>query len=256
MQDRGAYLRVLVPQRCVLVARRRSSARLGRRVPAAGRPRARHAVVQGRVLGRSKTTRSGRSRTAMTRQRTYWHLQALGRKPTDYDIASSRLLYHPERGFAVHDADRGLARALPAGLAAALPRLGALSAIRARRPTRSTSTCSATRRSFVDGLLASIEETDYDARLAPELAGAARPRVRAAALSGAWAADGGERTWARSPRAGKLVDREPLPGRRRDAAGAAHRLPACASSTSATPNSASRAGRRGSATRSGSRCAS
>jgi toluene monooxygenase system protein E len=32
-------------------------------------------------------------------QRTYWHLTELGRRPTDYDIASSRLLYYPERGF-------------------------------------------------------------------------------------------------------------------------------------------------------------
>ena len=34
-------------------------------------------------------------------RRTYWHLEGLRRKPTDYDIATSRLLYHPERGFAV-----------------------------------------------------------------------------------------------------------------------------------------------------------
>jgi toluene monooxygenase system protein E len=34
-------------------------------------------------------------------QRTYWHLQALGRVPSDYDLATSRLLYYPERGFAV-----------------------------------------------------------------------------------------------------------------------------------------------------------
>jgi toluene monooxygenase system protein E len=32
-------------------------------------------------------------------QRTYWHLTELGRKPTDYDVASSRLLYYPDRGF-------------------------------------------------------------------------------------------------------------------------------------------------------------
>jgi toluene monooxygenase system protein E len=32
-------------------------------------------------------------------QRTYWHLADLGRKPTDYDIASTRLLYYPARGF-------------------------------------------------------------------------------------------------------------------------------------------------------------
>ena len=34
-------------------------------------------------------------------QRTYWHLQDLGRVPSDYDIATSRLLYYPARGFAV-----------------------------------------------------------------------------------------------------------------------------------------------------------
>jgi toluene monooxygenase system protein E len=36
----------------------------------------------------------------MTR-RTYWHLESLGRKPSDYEIVSSRLLYHPQRGFEV-----------------------------------------------------------------------------------------------------------------------------------------------------------
>ena len=34
-------------------------------------------------------------------QRTYWHLQGLGRVPSEYDIASSRLLYYPTLGFAV-----------------------------------------------------------------------------------------------------------------------------------------------------------
>jgi toluene monooxygenase system protein E len=37
----------------------------------------------------------------MTPRKTYWHLEALKRKPTDYEIASSRLLYHPSRGFEV-----------------------------------------------------------------------------------------------------------------------------------------------------------
>ena len=37
----------------------------------------------------------------MAAQRTYWHLQGLGRVPSDYDVATSRLLYYPERGFAV-----------------------------------------------------------------------------------------------------------------------------------------------------------
>ena len=35
------------------------------------------------------------------KQRTYWHLEALGRRPTDYEIATSRLLYYVGRGFEV-----------------------------------------------------------------------------------------------------------------------------------------------------------
>jgi len=31
-------------------------------------------------------------------KRTYWHLADLGRRPTDYEVASSRLLYYTERG--------------------------------------------------------------------------------------------------------------------------------------------------------------
>jgi toluene monooxygenase system protein E len=34
-------------------------------------------------------------------RRTWWHLQDLGRKPRDYDITTSRLLYWPARGFEV-----------------------------------------------------------------------------------------------------------------------------------------------------------
>ncbi|HEX7897214.1 MAG TPA: toluene monooxygenase, partial [Planctomycetota bacterium] len=36
----------------------------------------------------------------MTR-RTYSHLEGLGRKPTEYEIVSSRLLYYPGRGLEV-----------------------------------------------------------------------------------------------------------------------------------------------------------
>jgi toluene monooxygenase system protein E len=38
----------------------------------------------------------------MKGQKTYWHLMSLGRKPTEYDIVTSRLLYHPQRGFEVN----------------------------------------------------------------------------------------------------------------------------------------------------------
>jgi toluene monooxygenase system protein E len=34
-------------------------------------------------------------------RRTYWHLEALDRKPTAYEIVTSKLLYYPERGFEV-----------------------------------------------------------------------------------------------------------------------------------------------------------
>jgi hypothetical protein len=35
------------------------------------------------------------------KQRTYWHLEHLQRKPSDYEITTSSLLYYPSRGFAV-----------------------------------------------------------------------------------------------------------------------------------------------------------
>jgi len=37
----------------------------------------------------------------MSARRTYWHLEGLKRAPTDYEITSSRLLYHPTKGFEV-----------------------------------------------------------------------------------------------------------------------------------------------------------
>jgi toluene monooxygenase system protein E len=38
----------------------------------------------------------------VTGQKTYWHLLGARRKPSEYDIASSRLLYYPGRGFEVN----------------------------------------------------------------------------------------------------------------------------------------------------------
>lgn len=38
----------------------------------------------------------------MTRARTYWHLAGLGAKPSRYEVATSRLSYHPTRGFEVN----------------------------------------------------------------------------------------------------------------------------------------------------------
>jgi toluene monooxygenase system protein E len=40
-------------------------------------------------------------RSIVTGQRSYWHLEARGRVPQPYDIATSQLLYHTELGFAL-----------------------------------------------------------------------------------------------------------------------------------------------------------
>lgn len=37
----------------------------------------------------------------MTGLRTFWHLASATKKPRDYDIASTKLLYYPERGFEI-----------------------------------------------------------------------------------------------------------------------------------------------------------
>ena len=36
---------------------------------------------------------------AAMKRRTWWNLEKGGRQPTDYDIATTGLLYHPRRGF-------------------------------------------------------------------------------------------------------------------------------------------------------------
>jgi toluene monooxygenase system protein E len=40
--------------------------------------------------------------SVVTGQKTYWHLLGSTRKPTEYEIGTSRLLYYPERGFEVN----------------------------------------------------------------------------------------------------------------------------------------------------------
>jgi toluene monooxygenase system protein E len=103
----------------------------------------------------------------VSRQRTYWHLQELGRKPSEYDIVSSRLLYYPGRGFAVETPLSEWHR-----------RYQQQSALRCRdwerfadpRATTYTSYVDLQRNkeAFVDGLLASIDGSDYDRALAPD----------------------------------------------------------------------------------------
>ena len=101
---------------------------------------------------------------AVTAQRTYWHLLGLERKPTDYDIATSRLLYYPERGFEVN------VRVAP--WYARHQRRSPLTcrdwdAFRDPRETTYTRYVDRQRaaETYVDGLLASIETSDYDRKL-------------------------------------------------------------------------------------------
>lgn len=101
----------------------------------------------------------------MTRRRTYGHLEGQGRKPSDYEVATSRLLYYPERGFEVQTpvaawhrrhVDEGSLRCRDWE--------------RFRDPRETTYAAYTTRRArqevFVDGLLEAA--TRSDARLAPD----------------------------------------------------------------------------------------
>ncbi len=102
----------------------------------------------------------------MTKARTWWNLRTLGRKPDDYDVATTGLLYYPRRGFAVQTPVERWYRAHQAG-----------SALRCRdwdafRDPRATTYASYValqneRETFVDGLLESADETGTDARLDP-----------------------------------------------------------------------------------------
>jgi toluene monooxygenase system protein E len=101
----------------------------------------------------------------VTRPRTYWHLRDLGRKPNDYDIATTKLLYYPGRG--------GLEVKTPAG-AWMLARQAACPLKiddwdRFRDPRETTYAryvaMQHEREIFVDGLLRSVDDTGYDARL-------------------------------------------------------------------------------------------
>ena len=108
----------------------------------------------------------GRRRQEMAQKRTYWHLSDLGRKPTDYDIATSQLHYWTARGFEVK---------VP--VSEWYERYQRGSELRCRdweswgdpRQTTYTTytTMQRTREAFVNGLLDSISD-DYDRGLSPQ----------------------------------------------------------------------------------------
>jgi toluene monooxygenase system protein E len=101
-----------------------------------------------------------------TGRKTYWHLAHLGRNPTDYDIASSRLHYWTERGFEVKMPLGDWYERFQKGSELRCSDWEQWSDPRQTTYTTYTSLQHA-RETFVDGLLDSISE-DYDSRLSQE----------------------------------------------------------------------------------------
>lgn len=101
----------------------------------------------------------------MTQRRTYWHLEALERKPSEYEIATSRLLYYPSHGFAVRTPLNDWYRANQTGSEL---RATDWEAFRDPRATtyRKYVELQQAREIFVDGIFHSIDETGHDARVA------------------------------------------------------------------------------------------
>jgi toluene monooxygenase system protein E len=101
----------------------------------------------------------------MSAQRTYWHLEGRGRVPSAYEIATTKLLYYPDRGF---ELDTPIARwyeryqrgsRLAATFASfADPRALTYASYVAEQNERET---------FVDRLMLSIDESGYDRQLDP-----------------------------------------------------------------------------------------
>jgi toluene monooxygenase system protein E len=102
----------------------------------------------------------------MNEQRTFWHLAHLKRKPTDYDIVTSRLLYYTDRGFEVKVPFSAWHERFVKRSALALGDWERFHDPRETTYTRYTE-LQKTKETFVDELLKSIDETGYDARLTP-----------------------------------------------------------------------------------------
>lgn len=102
----------------------------------------------------------------MTR-RTYWHLDALGRRPSDYELATSRLLYYVERGLEVEVPIGDWFRRYQQGSPLRSPDWE-----RFRDPRETTYSryveAQRNKEGLVDGLFEMAERNDYDRRLSPE----------------------------------------------------------------------------------------
>jgi toluene monooxygenase system protein E len=108
----------------------------------------------------------GRSPRKRGQKRTYWHLSDLGRKPTDYDIATSQLHYWTARGFEVKVPVTDWYERYQRGSELRCRDWEAWGDPRQTTYTTYT-TMQRTREAFVNGLLDSISE-DYDRGLSPQ----------------------------------------------------------------------------------------
>jgi toluene monooxygenase system protein E len=99
-------------------------------------------------------------------RRTYWHLEGLKRKPTEYEIVSTGLLYYPGRGFEVESPVADWYRKHQQGSAFVLS-----DPDRFQDPRETTypkyASIQRDKEVYVDGLMESIETTGYDRGLSP-----------------------------------------------------------------------------------------
>ena len=102
----------------------------------------------------------------MTGQKTYWHLLDRGRKPTEYDVVTSNLLYYLDRGFEVNTPLTGWYDRYQKG-----SRLVCSQWDDFRDPRETTYTgytrLQKDKEIYVDGLLAAIDSSGYDRDLDP-----------------------------------------------------------------------------------------
>ena len=113
----------------------------------------------------------GRREVTQPARKTYWHLGADRRMPSDYEIVTSRLLYHVARGgFALELPTSDFHARHQAGSALVSQRWDDFADPRATTYTKYVD-LQRDRESYVGQLLASIEDTDYDRNLGGEWTG-------------------------------------------------------------------------------------
>jgi len=105
--------------------------------------------------------------SVLPKRRTYWHLEAQRRVPTEYEVVTSKLLYYGARGFEVN---------VPLGAWYARHQqgspLGCSDWERFADPRATTYAryvdLQQAQEAFTDGVLCTIDETDYDERLSAD----------------------------------------------------------------------------------------